>query len=183
MSFEIRRLLVAAAAAVVTAVGARAEAQVQPSIDMRTWRAPTDPNASLVMEPAVTPGPGVFSFGGFTSYAYRPLTLRKQDSDDVALRPVEHVLGLDAVANLGIGQRFAIGASVPLVLYQEGSRPLPRTVSQVDSVPSSSIGDLALSMKGALIRNEERMRIGGTRAASAVNGRGLIGRAAAPLSL
>src|SRR4051794_18815727 len=102
----------ALAAAVVTVLGARADAQVQPSIDARTWRAPTDPNAGLVMEPAVTPGPGVFSFGGYASYAYRPITLRKRDSDDVALRPVEHVFGLDAVANLGIGQRFALGASV-----------------------------------------------------------------------
>src|SRR3954470_5441231 len=105
--------LAALAAAVVTAGAPRAEAQ-QPSIDARTWRAPTDPNASLIMEPAVTPGPGVFSFGGYASYAYRPLTLRKQGSDDVALRPVEHAVGFDAVANLGIGQRFAIGANIPL---------------------------------------------------------------------
>lgn len=151
---EIRRFLAAFAAAVVTAVGARAEAQVEPSIDARTWRAPTDPNAGLVMEPAVTPGPGVFSFGGYASYAYRPLTLRKAGTDDVALRPVEHVFGLDAVANLGIGQRLAVGVDIPLVLYQDGTRPLPPSVSQVDAVPTSAIGDLGLSMKGALIRNE-----------------------------
>ena len=112
------------------------------------------PNASLVVEPAVTPGPGVFSFGGYASYAYRPITLRKAGTDDVALRPVEHVLGLDAVANLGIGQRFAIGADIPLILYQDGSRPLPPTVSQVDAAPSSGIGDIGITMKGALVRNE-----------------------------
>src|SRR5947209_11191904 len=109
----IRRLLAALAAAVVTAAGTQAEAQVQPSIDARTWRPPTDPNASLVTEPAVTPGPGVFSVGGYASYAYRPLALRRSGSDDVVLRPVEHQFGLDAVANLGIGQRFAIGANIP----------------------------------------------------------------------
>ena len=154
MPLEIRRLLAASAAALVTAVGARAVAQVVPSIDARTWRAPTDPNAGLVIEPAVTPGPGVFSFGGYGSYAYRPITLRRAGTDEVALRPVEHVLGLDAVANLGIGQRFAVGAAVPLYLYQTGSQPLPATVSQVDKVPTSGIGDLAVTMKGALVRNE-----------------------------
>lgn len=147
-------LAVAASAAVSALAIPEANAQTLPSIDARTWRAPTDPNASLVMEPAVTPGPGVFSFGGFTSYAYRPITLRKAGSDDVALRPVEHQLGLDAVANLGIGQRFAIGASVPLVLYQTGTSPLPATVSQVSAPPSSGIGDLGITMKGSLIRNE-----------------------------
>ena len=154
MPIVTRGLLAATAAAFVTALSASAAGQSLPSIDARTWRAPTDPNASMVVEPAATPGPGVFSFGGYGSYAYRPLTLRRAGTDDVALRPVEHVVGLDAVANLGIGQRFAIGASVPLVLYQDGSRPLPPSVSQVDATPSSGIGDIAITMKGALVRNE-----------------------------
>ena len=154
MAIVIRGLLAAAAAAFVTAAAGSAAAQSLPSIDARTWRAPTDPNASMIVEPAVTPGPGVLSFGGYGSYAYRPITLRRAGTDDVALRPVEHTIGLDAVANLGIGQRFAIGASVPLILYQDGSRPLPSTVSQVDATPSSGIGDIGVTMKGALIRNE-----------------------------
>ena len=154
MPLEIRRLLAATAATAVTVVVVRAEAQTTPAIDARTWRAPTDPNAGLVVEPAVTPGPGVFSFGGFASYAYRPVTLRRAGSDDVALRPIEHSLGLDAVANLGIGQRFAVGVAVPLFLYQNGSEPLPSTVSDVDKTPTSGIGDLAVTMKGSLVRNE-----------------------------
>jgi OOP family OmpA-OmpF porin len=154
MALEIRGLLAAAAAVFVTAFSAGASAQVQPSIDARTWRPSTDPNASLATEPAVTPGPGVFSVGGYASYAYRPITLRRAGTDDVALRPVEHVFGLDAVANLGIGQRFAIGASIPLVLYQDGSNRLPGTVSQVDATPSTAIGDIGVTMKGSLIRNE-----------------------------
>jgi hypothetical protein len=142
-----------AAAAVVTALSGRAEAQA-PSIDARTWRAPTDPNAGLVIEPAVTPGPGVVSFGGYASYAYRPVTLRTAGNGDVALRPVEHAFGLDAVANLGLGQRFALGVAVPLFLYQDGSRPLPKAVSEVEKTPRTGIGDVSVTMKGALVRNE-----------------------------
>jgi hypothetical protein len=151
---HFRTALGTAAAATVVSLSAGAEAQTLPSIDARTWRAPTDPNASLVVEPAATPGPGVFSFGGFASYAYHPVTLRKAGTDDVALRPVEHLLGLDWVANLGIGQRFAIGANVPLILYQDGTSPLPPTVSQVDKAPTTGIGDIGITMKGALMRNE-----------------------------
>jgi OmpA-OmpF porin, OOP family len=154
MPSPIRGLLAAFAAGFVTAASARADAQVLPSLDTRTWRAPTDPNAGMVIEPAVTPGPGVLSFGGFASYAFRPVSLKAAGTDDVALRPVEHVVGLDAVANLGIGQRFAIGANLPLVLYQDGSNALPPSVSQLSAIPSSAIGDLALTMKGAVVRNE-----------------------------
>ena len=153
MPFPTRGLLAAFAAAIVTAAAAPAEAQL-PSLDARTWRPPTDPNAGLVMEPAVTPGPGVLSFTGYASYAFRPLTLRKSGTDDVALRPVQHVLALDAVANLGIGQRFAVGADLPMILFQDGSSGLPKSVSQLDTVPATAIGDLGITMKGALIRNE-----------------------------
>ena len=131
-----------------------ASAQNRPSIDARTWRPSTDPNASLVTEPVGTPGPGAFDFGAYGSYSLRPLALRKAGSDDIALRPVQHVVGLDAVAALGIGQRFSIGALVPLILYQDGSSGLPDTVSQTGSVPKSAIGDVALTMKGTLKSND-----------------------------
>jgi OmpA-OmpF porin, OOP family len=140
-----------ALAALVASPSARAQ---RPSIDTRTWRPSTDPNASLVVEPAVTPGPGVLSFGAYGHYSYRPITLRRAGTDDVALRPLAHSLGLDAIVNLGIGERFAVGAGVPVLLYQDGSRPLPATVSSVDAVPTAGFGDLGLSMKGAIVRNE-----------------------------
>jgi hypothetical protein len=132
-----------------------ASAQDRPALDMRTWRPSTDPNASLVIEPAVTPGAGVLTLGAYGHYAFHPITLRKAGTDDVALRPLAHVLGVDAIANLGIGQRFAVGASLPVMLYQDGSSPLPKTVSHVPSVPTSGFGDLGLSLKGAILRNEQ----------------------------
>jgi len=154
MPSSIRLCAAGAALVVLTAFAGAAHAQTLPSLDARTWRPSTDPNASLVVEPAVTPGPGIFSVGAFAHYAFRPITLRRAGTDDVALRPVAHVLGMDAVANLGIGQRFALGLAIPVVLYQDGSRPLPPTVSEVDATPTSAIGDLGLSMKGSLVRNE-----------------------------
>jgi hypothetical protein len=141
-----------ACATLVVASGAHA--QGRPALDLRTWRPSTDPNASLVIEPAVTPGPGVLTLGAYGSYAFHPLTLRKPGGDDVALRPLAHALGVDAIANLGIGQRLAVGASLPVLLYQDGST-LPPTVSEVPSVPTSAIGDLGLSVKGSLVRNEQ----------------------------
>ncbi|MDB4944351.1 MAG: putative internalin [Labilithrix sp.] len=167
MSLPIRRLfstfvaststvlgVVGVVGALVLGLAGEAHAQTRPSIDVRTWRPSTDPNAGLALEPAVTPGPGVFSFGAYGSYAFRSISLRRAGSDDVAYRPLEHQLALDAVGNVGIGSRLALGIDVPLVLYQNGTGGLPSSVSERDRVPSSGIGDLGISLKGALLRNE-----------------------------
>ncbi len=143
-----------ACAALASGLTTEAGAQERPALDMRTWRPSTDPNASLVIEPAVTPGPGVLTLGAYGHYAFHPVTLRQAGTDNVAHRPLAHALGVDPIVNLGIGQRLAIGATLPVLLYQDGTSPLPPTVSQVPSVPSSGFGDLGLSLKGAILRNE-----------------------------
>jgi hypothetical protein len=120
---------------------------------MRTWRPSTDPNASLVLEPAVTPGPGIFTVGAYGHYAFHPVSLLLPDNS--VLRPVAHVIGLDAIANFGIGQRLAVGATVPIIAYQYGASPLPASVSQTTSIPKTGFGDIGLSVKGALVRNEQ----------------------------
>lgn len=150
-SFRTRMLVVCVASALASGA---AHAQERPSLDTRTWRPSTDPNASLVLEPAVTPGPGVLTVGAYGHYAFHPLSLGRANTDAIALRPLEHVLGVDAIANLGIGRRLAIGAVVPVILYQDGSKPLPPSVSNTSSVPTSGFGDLGLSVKGSLVRNE-----------------------------
>lgn len=149
-------LVMGFAAAVGTSLSSpSAHAQVLPSIDARTWRPSTDPNASLVIEPVTTPGPGVVSFGGYASYTYRPFTLRRARTEDAAYRPIEHLMALDAVANLGIGERFAVGADVPIIVFQDGTRGLPPIVSSVDRTPMTGVGDLGLSLKGTLVRNDQ----------------------------
>jgi hypothetical protein len=123
-----------------------ARAEDRPALDMRTWRPSTDPNASLVLEPAVTPGTGL-SFGAYGSYAFRPVQVG-------SVRPVAHTLGVDAIVNLGIGSRLAIGAGLPVILYQHGDSSLPATVSQSSKVPTSGVGDLGISAKATLVRND-----------------------------
>jgi hypothetical protein len=133
-------------------VAGAAPADDRPGLDLRTWRPSTDPNASLAMEPAVTPGPGVLTVGAYGHYDFHPISLRRPD--DTNVRPLAHALGVDAIVNLGIGQRLALGAFVPVVLYQTGDS-LPSTVASVPSAPTSAFGDMGLTVKGALIRNEQ----------------------------
>ena len=153
--FGLYLLTVLIVVLLLTSLSASAQAQERPALDMRTWRPSTDPNASLVLEPAVTPGPGVLTLGAYSHYSFHPISLRRANTDDVRFRPLEHVLGVDAFANLGIGHRLAIGAAVPVILFQDGTKPLPRSVSETDQAPTSAFGDIGITVKGALIRNEQ----------------------------
>lgn len=144
-----------AALLLLVAMTHAAAAQELPSIDARTWRPSTDPNASLVLEPAVTPGPSILTLGAYSHYSFHPISLRRAGTDEIAQRPLEHALGVDAFANLGIGKRLALGAVVPVTVYQSGSEPLPPSVAQSTSIPTTAFGDLGLSVKGALVRNEQ----------------------------
>jgi hypothetical protein len=130
-----------------------AEAQTLPSIDARTWRPSTDPSAGLVLEPVATPGPGAWNVAALVNYTHHPITLRS-GTGDVAFRPLELVLGADLVASIGIGTRAAIGASIPMAIYQDGSNRLPPAVHASGSVPSTALGDLGIHGKAAVISNE-----------------------------
>jgi OOP family OmpA-OmpF porin len=130
-----------------------ADAQTLPSIDARTWRPSFDPAANLVTEPVTTPGAGNWNVGAFTHYSFRPITVHHADSGDVAFRPVEHLVGMDLGGTVGIGDRIALGASLPLVLFQDGDSGLPSTISQSSRTPQFGIGDASLALKGTLISN------------------------------
>jgi OmpA-OmpF porin, OOP family len=148
------RLAFLGACAATSLVSVAAAAQELPAVDVRTWRPSTDPNASLVVEPAVTPGPGVYTFGAYGHYSFRPVNLARPDGT-IAYRPLEHAVGADLFANLGIGKRLAFGLSAPVLLYQTGD-PVPRSVAnQTSVVPAHTFGDLGVSLKGSILRNEQ----------------------------
>lgn len=147
---------VPAAAALVAALVAQApstaEAQPLPSVDLRTFRAPMDPRATLVLEPTVTPGAGALHFAAFSSYALRPVAL--SGPGGVVARPVEHQAGLEFVAGLGLGERGLLSAIVPVSFQASGGAPPPGTLSG-GRLPASALADSALALKIALLPNPE----------------------------
>jgi hypothetical protein len=150
-----RRAAAALAALVASLVLPRlAAAQIAPSIDARTWAPSMDPAAGLVLEPTQSPGPWQWSMGAWLTYAQSPVTLRYASSGAVASRPLDHVLGADLVAGLGLGDRAAIGVDVPVMLYQDGTTGLDPGIVTAGQAPHSSLGDVAILGKGTLIRND-----------------------------
>ncbi len=153
---RISRPFSAAACAFVLVAGPGRAAladDVLPSIDARTWRPSVDPHANLVLEPVSTPGPWAWSVGGFFDYAFRPVTLTSTSSSDVSYRPVDSVVTMNIVADLGLGKRASVGVGVPAVIYQTGTEALPGGVETL-ALPATALGDLSLHGKAAIIDNQ-----------------------------
>jgi OmpA-OmpF porin, OOP family len=125
-----------------------ARAEPVPSLDLRNFHPPTDPNGSLFLEPTATPGPWAWNVAAWVSYAYRSVTLQNDSGDTVEI-PLEHQLSLDYLASLGIGERLAIGLSLPTVLYQSGDR-LPEPFAD-GQLPRTALGDAAFNAKATLL--------------------------------
>ena len=115
-----------------------------PSVDTRTWRPSTDHAANLVLEPVLTPGAWNWNAGAWFHYALDPVAVTPPGTD-TEVRPVEHAFGADLTLGLGLGRIVAVGASVPVVLYQSGPSPLPKTV----------LGDIGLHSKVTVASNEQ----------------------------
>src|SRR5687767_11508130 len=74
-----------AALAVGLFVTQGAQASPPPSLDLRGFRAPTDAEAALYLEPAKTPGHLQWNVGLWASYAARLLELQSADGQVVAI--------------------------------------------------------------------------------------------------
>jgi OOP family OmpA-OmpF porin len=143
-----------AVAALLCLTATAASAQTLPSLDVRTWRPSTDPSASLVLEPAATPGPWNWSVDDWLSYTNRPVTIT-QNGGGAVFHPVQNLLANDLTASLGLGTRAALGLDLPMFLYQEGSTNLPASAVTSTRVPPTGLGDLALTGKGAIFTNDD----------------------------
>lgn len=134
-----------------------ARAQMEPSLDLRTWRPSPDPEANLVLEPTESPCRFCWNVGTWLAYAQSPVTIRNASA--VVWRPVVHQLTADLTGAIGFGARTAIGLDLPLVLWQDGSaRPL--STSSGAALPASAaanaLGDLTIQAKLTMLSNDRQ---------------------------
>ena len=149
------RSLAACSVLLLASAATLAHAEPRPSLDLRQFQPPTAPDGSLYLEPAMTPGPGMWNAAAWFSYAYRPVVLRDANGD-VAAKLLEQQLALDLTGGIGIGDRASIGLSLPVVLLQDGeSTPETASVLGDSSLPSQAIGDVAVTGKATLVPYRE----------------------------
>lgn len=141
-------------------------AAAEPSLDLRNFHPPTDPHGSLFLEPAATPGPANWNVAAWFSYANRQIVIERTNGPNAAL--LDHQLSLDYLASIGIGERLALGLSLPTVLYQTGDDT--QSFTGLPAPPRTALGDIALTAKATLLPSDE---LGGF-------GLGAIARVSAP---
>ena len=134
--------------------GATASAQTLPSIDASTWRPSPDADASLVLEPATTPGAWRWNLGAWGQYAQAPVVYRNRGGQELA--PVDHFVGLDLTGGLGLGARASIGFDLPLALWQNGDRPLPQSLVKNGTVAMTALGDASILGKVTMLSNDRQ---------------------------
>jgi hypothetical protein len=120
-----------------------------PALDLRRLELPTDEAGGLFTEPARAPGPLNWNASMVASYAHRLVVLEDADGAEVAI-PVQHQLSLDYLFGIGLGDRVALGLALPSVLYQQGDSVADR-VSGATQLPTSALGDVALSAKAIVL--------------------------------
>ncbi len=137
------------------AVEAQAAGEV-PSLDLRGFQPPTDPNGGLSFESAGSPSTGAYNAGLYTSYGFRQVGL--SPTGGAPIRVLEHQLSSDFIANIGLFDRLAIGIDLPFVLFQAGDDPAAdlnqfalRTLGSY-ALPRYALGDVKVVVKGTLIR-------------------------------
>jgi hypothetical protein len=121
-----------------------------PSVNVRRMSPPVDPAASLYLEPTPTPGPWEYNGAVWLGYAYRPAVLR-DPSGSIVANLLKGQLTADLTSNIGLGQRFALGFDLPMVLSQQGDDNLVTQAVAGRTPPAQALGDLALYAKGNLI--------------------------------
>lgn len=130
----------------LSTVAAKAEV---PSLNLRRLELPTDEQGGLFTEPAKAPGPLNWNAAVVASYANRLVVLEDGSGAEVAV-PVKHQLSLDYLFGIGLGDRVALGLALPSVIYQHGD-DLGDRVSGASALPTSALGDAALSAKAILL--------------------------------
>jgi OOP family OmpA-OmpF porin len=154
----IRRLCLRLAAGASVLFGTNVVSADVPSLDLRGFNPPADPNGGLRFEPAASPDTLEWNAALWASYSYNSVTLRDPVADEVAFKVLEHQLSGDLLFNLGLFERVAVGIDMPFVMYQEGDDPAdPANVGATEvlgdyELPATGLGDIKLMLKGTLIK-------------------------------
>jgi hypothetical protein len=150
---------------VILTVTSPAHAQALPSLDLRTYRPSIDPEANLVVEPVTTPGSRRWSVAALAQYAYRPVELSGLFAPP---HLVDHLVGTDLVAQVGLGSRAQLGFDLPVFVWQDGASglasrfvtddavPHPPWFSTSGAVPRSGFGDFAFAGKLTVASNDHK---------------------------
>ena len=138
----------------VTLLALTSTAHAQRGMDIDRLTPALDGEGFLGIQATVTPGPGRWNVGLFTSWMTDPLVLRDPMTDDET-DIIDHRIVADFQMQVGLGGRFAIGLDVPLLLYQEADGEL--FGDGAGTMAATGLGDPRLSVRWRFIGDDARV--------------------------
>jgi outer membrane protein OmpA-like peptidoglycan-associated protein len=88
--------------------------------------------------------------GATFDYQYQPLALKEGPDKDVRTAVVGHVITMDVGANVVLWHRLRIGASLPVLFYNEGESATLRGQTLSSPADQQGVGDLRFGLDGRL---------------------------------
>jgi cysteine-rich repeat protein len=155
LGLVVRRRRAAGAAVAAVALGAAAPtamAQVvtgDADYSAERFQLAMDRRGVLGVEAPTTPGHLKLDVGFWLGYANDPLTVRVGDDNERLGALVSDRIGADLVASIGLGRRFEVGLTAPLILSQSDDLGMLTVAS--GSPNSFGLGDVTLTPKVALL--------------------------------
>ncbi|MFL5347092.1 MAG: Ig-like domain-containing protein [Hyalangium sp.] len=151
-----RALVVLGAVAVLAASGA-ARAQSSSAIDVQQFKPGPGKADVLGLEGPGVPGHLSWNTGLYLQYAHDPLVVVNPRNNSLIQHLVKNQVGFDWVGAIGLGERFELGASIPISLQRgefdtQSAAPLQQTWK-------GGLGDLRLIPKVLLLEGES-LRLG-----------------------
>jgi hypothetical protein len=167
----VRSGLIAVALVVSTVTSGTAVAQHGGAIDMQLFRPAVDSKGYITVDGPETVGHLQLSVGVNVNYAYKPLSLRAPTTvstwcvDQVACSAgdenylysryrINHLATGNLVAALGLSKYFQLGIGVPMTFWMGSTTPTAQQLIGVneDTISAFGIGDLALHLKGRVLK-------------------------------
>lgn len=142
----MRRVLLLALLALATLAGpARAQA-TRRGFALQSYDPPPAGDRFFAVPDAITPGHRELATALVLSWATDPMVLRLDGAAVPGGRIVHRQFWAFAQGSLGLGRRLLVEATLPVTLYQSGSRPL----DDLGRVANGRLGDLRLGARCAL---------------------------------
>lgn len=117
-----------------------ARAQEPGNVDIDRWTPTLDADGLMSIQASRTPGHLQWNVGLLSNYLHRPFSLESdgQRSTFVGTRLQSYFVG-----QLGIGDRFALGLTLPVVWYQDINEGLP----QSNGIDNAAVGNPKVSAR------------------------------------
>ncbi|MFL5347091.1 MAG: Ig-like domain-containing protein [Hyalangium sp.] len=151
------RAVLALGVVAVLAASGPAQAQSSSAIDVQQFKPAPGKADVLGLEGPGVPGHLSWSTGLYLQYAHDPLVIINPRNEALLQHLVKNQVGFDLVGAIGLGERFELGASIPISL-QHGEFN-EQASGSLEQTWKGGLGDLRLIPKVLLLEGES-LRLG-----------------------